>query len=56
MHGLCKNLVTSVGEHGNVFEFLEWGPEDALIEVHLRVNVLTHLGGYVVALGRVDLC
>ena len=42
-----------LGEHGNVSDFLGGGSEDALLEVHFHVQVLAHLGGFVVALGGV---
>ena len=44
----------ALGEHGDVFDLLDGGPKDALLEVRLHAKVLAHLGGRVVALGVVD--
>ena len=53
VRGCCAQYV--LGEHGDVFDLLHGGPEDALLEVHLNAEVLTHMGGRsVVALGGVD--
>ena len=39
-----------LGEHENVLEFLDRGPKDVPLEVHLHAEVLAHLSGCVVTL------
>jgi hypothetical protein len=45
----CRTHQVS-GEHGNVSDFFDGGPEDALLEAHFHAEVLAHLSGCVVAL------